>query len=407
MHSARFLLPILAPTLALTACGATGTENATDDTASAPPAASADCVQDYDPQADADTDYFPEKLELDHAENLTIDYENHYQVVTVEEPAPDADPERYVLLRCGLPEPELTDELAEAPVVEVPVDSVFSRSTTHLPLFQLLDRTETVTGVADGSTVSTTEYRERLDDGDIVEFAVDQTLDQELVISHDPDLVMTAGVQDPDDQGVRDAGIPVIANAEWLEPTPLGRAEWIKLAAALTGTERQARAEFADIEADYRDIAEQVADAESVQVLTGQMRDGVWTVPAGDSYAGRLLADAGADYAWSDTTGGASVELDVEEVLAQAQDTTPWIAGADWGSLDDVTADDGRYAEFTAVTTGEVWTNNNKIGPTGGNLYWEEGVSRPDLVLADLVRIVHPDLLEEHELVYYRQLDEA
>lgn len=393
----RIWLCALVPVLALTGCGAMGgDDDAGDD------AAGDDCVEDYDPEAD----YFPDQLSLDHAENLDIDYENHYQVVTVDEPAPGADPESYVLLRCGTPEPELDGDLAEAPVVEVPVDSVFAGSTTHLPLFAALDQAETVTGVADGTSVTTPEVRQQLDDGEVTEFTQDHTIDQELVAAEDPDLLMTDGSDVPEHQGVREAGVPVLANAEWLEPSPLGRAEWIKLAAALTGTEEQANAQFADIEADYAEIAERADNAEEVGVLPGHLTDGTWYMPAGDSYVGTLLADAGTDYASADTTGGESVELDLEEVLSEAQEIEPWIAAEDWEDLADVTAADERYAEFAAFESGAVWTNNNDATDTGGIPYWEEGVTRPDLVLADLVKIVHPDLLDEHELVYYRQLDE-
>lgn len=395
-------LPLIA---LLAACGAPFGGEETDGTAAE------GCVEDFEPG----TDHFPDKAEPDHAENISFEYGDHYVVVTVEQPAPGAEPESYLLHRCGTPEPEADDlegtELAGAdldgvPTIEVPVESVFSGSTTHLPLFTELDRAGTVTGVSDASFVSTAEIADQIDGGDTVEYAGGGTIDQELVIADDPDLLMTGGTEDPGHESLREAGIPVVANAEWLEATPLGRAEWLLFAGVLTGQEQQATELFAEIEADYDEVAELTAEADPVEVLPGQLGDGSWFVPAGGSYVGRLLADAGAAHPWDDTEGTESVELDLEEVLAEAREAEVWIASADWDTFADAEADDERHTEFAAFDSGQVWTNNKATGPTGGNQYWDEGVLRPDLVLGDLVHVVHPDLLPDHETRYYRQLDE-
>ncbi|MBE2998928.1 ABC transporter substrate-binding protein [Nocardiopsis sp. HNM0947] len=398
-------LPLVA---LLAACGAPIGDDGGSDTDTAADG----CVEDFEPG----TDHFPDKAEPGHAENISFEYGDHYVVVTVDQPAPGADPESYLLHRCGTPEPNADDlqgtelagvDLDRVPAIEVPAQSVFSGSTTHLPLFTELDRGETVTGVSDASFVSTEEIADQVEDGDTLEYAGGGAIDQELVIAEDPDLLMTGGTEDPDHESLREAGVPVVANAEWLEATPLGRAEWLLLAGVLTGQEAQAEELFAQIEADYEEVAEVAEGADPVEVLPGQFGDGSWFVPAGGSYVGRLLADAGATHPWDDSEGTESVELDLEEVLAEARGAEVWIASADWDTLADAEADDERHAEFDAFDDGRVWTNNKATGPTGGNQYWDEGVLRPDLVLGDLVHVVHPDLLPDHETRYYRQLDEA
>ncbi|GHD29823.1 ABC transporter substrate-binding protein [Nocardiopsis kunsanensis] len=395
-------LPLVA---LLTACGAPLADEKTDGTAAG------GCVEDFEPG----TDHFPDKVEPGHAENISFEYGDHYVVVTVEQPAPGADPESYLLHRCGTPEPEAGDlegtglagdGLDGVPTIEVPVESVFSGSTTHLPLFTELDRAGALTGVSDASFVSTEEISDQIEADETVEYAGGGTIDQELVIAEDPDLLMTGGTEDPGYESLREAGVPVVANAEWLEATPLGRAEWLLFAGVLTGQEQRAAELFAEIESDYDEVAELTADADPVQVLPGQLGDGSWFVPAGGSYVGRLLADAGATHPWDGTEGTESVELDLEEVLAEAREADVWVASADWDTLADAEAGDERHTEFAAFATGQVWTNNKAIGPTGGNQYWDEGVLRPDLVLADLVHVVHPDLLPDHETRYYRQLDQ-
>lgn len=389
------LLTLLGLAVVATGCGAPAGEEAASENASA------DCIEDHDP----DTDYFPDKLSVDHAENLSIEYANDHQIVTVDEPSPDTEAESYVLLRCGAPEPELDGALADAPVIEVPVRSVFSASTTHLSLFTYLEQADVVSGVADGSVVNDEEIREGVDSGDIVDYAGGGALDQELAIAEAPDLLMTGGTEEAEYQTLRDADIPIVANAEWLENSPLGRAEWVKLAAALTGTEEEATELFDEIADDYDAVADQVSDADPVDVVPGQMFDGAWNVVGGGSYVGRLLADAGGTHPWDDTEETGSIEMDLEEVLAEVQDAEVWISSEHWETYDDMTADDERYTEFTAFEEDAVWTNNNNVGP-GGNLYWDEGVLRPDLVLADLATILHPELMDDHEMVYYRSLDD-
>jgi len=69
--------------------------------------------------------------------------------------------------------------------------------------------------------------------------------------------------------------------------------------------------------------------------------------------------------------------------------------------VEELLAGDARYADFVAFQTGNLWNNNARLGPNGGNEYWEVGVVHPEVVLADLIIIFHPELLPEHELVYY------
>ena len=76
-----------------------------------------------------------------------------------------------------------------------------------------------------------------------------------------------------------------------------------------------------------------------------------------------------------------------------------------WLSMQQVVAEDNRYADFKAVKNRQVFNNNARVNEAGGNDYWEGGISNPDLVLSDLIKIFHPELLPDHKFVYYRQLN--
>lgn len=359
-----------------------------------------DCITGFDPG----TDYFPDKLEIEEAQNFRLSYHDSYQVLTVDEPFPGGAPESYVLVKCGAPAPDLDGDLAEAVQVSVPVQSAFSSSTTHLPFFAGLDRIETVTGVADGGQVTDAQVRARVAEGAVVEYATGGSIEQETVVLADPDVLITGGMEEAGTAGLRRAGIPVVANAEWLEPTPLGRAEWIKMIAALTGTEARADEVFAAIKDDYTAVAEQAADLEPTEVLPGTMYEGTWFMPAGGSYVGTLITDAGGTYPWADDPSTGSRELNFETVYARAGHIPLWLVVDGWTSVDDALADEPKYGELAAVRGGRVWNANRALGPGGGNDYWERGVARPDLILADLVAILHPEKADGHRFVFYREL---
>src|SRR5690606_26270346 len=151
----KLLIALTAASLLLAGCSTAGsdTENAASD----------GCITDFDPSVD----YFPDKSEIVDAENFSITYEKSYQVLTVNEPFTGAKPESYGLVKCGAPAPELAGELGEAQQIQVPITSLYSGSTTHLPLVTALDELDVLTGVSNGSYVSDTTVTERIASGDI------------------------------------------------------------------------------------------------------------------------------------------------------------------------------------------------------------------------------------------------
>ncbi|WP_242424707.1 ABC transporter substrate-binding protein, partial [Frankia sp. EI5c] len=205
-------------------------------------------------------------------------------------------------------------------------------------------------------------------------------------------------------QKLRAAGIPVVANAEWLESDPLGRAEWVKFMAALTGDEEKAGKIFDRIEADYNTTVDAIPDGSPTDVLVGSMYQGTWTVPSGGSYGARLLADVGAGYPWSGEPGTGSVELDFETVFTRSGEAKIWLTSGEWNSLAEITAEDERYGQLAAVRAGQVWNNNLVTGEGGGNDYWELGATRPDLVIGDLAAILHPEEFPNHTFAFYQRL---
>lgn len=160
------------------------------------------------------------------------------------------------------------------------------------------------------------------------------------------------------------------------------------------------------VSASYTELASKVSESTGQRpgVLLGAPWEDVWYVSPANSYIGKLIEDAGGNYIYSDMTGANSVPLSVESVFRRAADAGIWINPGSAGSLDQITAADPRMASLPLFSKGQVWNNRKRITEAGGNDYWESAVVRPDLLLKDLVSILHPELLPGYEQLYYKRL---
>lgn len=359
------------------------------------------CVEKFDPAAD----YFPDKLAIAHATTFGVEYRGSYKVVTLKEAYPGGPPERYVLVQCGTPSPPLTGNLADARVVTVPITSLFVSSTTHASLLVDLDRVDVLTGVARFDAMVGPEVRARIATGQVAEFArAGRTIDVERVVTVRPSLLMAGGSSSAALPVIRSAGVPVVANTEWLEPTPLGRAEWLKYMALFLNEERKAQSVYAAMKGRYQSLSHRATgrpDAERPLVMTGRSTRGMFTIAGGRSYVAALIEDAGGRYTWADNAAVGSATVDLEAQLQRAANADVWINGGGWKSLAAMLDDEPRYAEFKAYREGKVWVYERPMTPAGGNDYWSRSVTHPDLVLADLVKIFHPQLVPDHAFEWY------
>jgi iron complex transport system substrate-binding protein len=360
------------------------------------------CVDRFDPSAD----YFPDKLAIEDAANFSVEYRRSYKVVTVKDAYEGGPRERYVLAQCGTPAPRLVGDLAGAQVVTVPLASLFAFSTTQLSLLADLDRMDVLTGVAQRDAVMEPKAEARIKAGKVVEFAkVGLVLDVERVVAAKPSLLMATGTSSATLSVIRNAGVPVVANSEWREPTALGRAEWLKYMALFLNEERRARTVFGEMKSRYRSLrarATALPDAERPLVMTGRSTRGMFTIAGGRSYVAALIQDAGGRYAWAGNAAVGIVSVDLEAQIQRAANADIWINGGGWKNLAVMLEDEPRYAAFKAYRHGQVWVYERRETPTGRNDYWSRSVTRPDLVLADLVKIFHPKLTPEHAFEWYR-----
>ena len=361
------------------------------------------CVGSYDPAID----YFPQKLSVAYASGFKVDYHNNYKVVTVTDPWQGAQESfRYVLVQCGTPAPQNV----EGTVIEVPVENVIAMSTTYLPTIEDLGLVDKLIGLDSYLWTTNPAVQARIASGDIAEIGGGAAVNVELTLDLDPALVMTygTGLADFDTHPVLlEAGIPVALNGDFVEQSPLGRAEWMKFIAMFFNREAEAAAQFETIAEEYMAVKVLTAElTERPSVLLGSVYNGTWYVAGGNSYMATMLADAGAAYLWSEEGDVGALPLDFESVYAIASEVEFWLNpdNSFWFTVDNVLDSDPRYGDFAPLERGQLYNNNARVNENGGNAYYEEGAAHPERVLKDLVKILHPHLLPDHQLRFYQQV---
>src|SRR5688572_19344124 len=353
------------------------------------------CIEKFD----SSKDYFADKTHLEFARNFSVTYHNSYKLVTVRRPSDGNATEKYVLVQCGAPGPELEGDLSNAPIISIPITSLFSSASAHMPLLVDLGHEEVLTGIAQARYVTTEAVMKRIQEGRVKEYAANNVIDTELVILNAPSVLMSSGGYPEAYAALRKAGVPVVTSVEWQESSALARAEWLKFMALFLNEERKAGDQFNVIRDRYmklKERASEIPEENRPRIMTGSVYRGMFDISGGASYVAGLISDAGGVYVWADNraTGGTSV--DMESQLARATDADIWINGGDWKSLKQMLDEEERYKQFKAFQNRRVWLYNRFVNASGGYDYWSRGVTRPDLILADLIKIFHPELAKDH-----------
>ncbi|MEH2153987.1 ABC transporter substrate-binding protein [Nostoc sp.] len=362
------------------------------------------CLQKYDPN----TDYFPNKIKINHATGFAVEYHKHYKIVIIKNPWQNANTKfQYVLVQCGTPTPK---EFNQAQLITVPINSIVSLSTTHLPHLAKLGVVDKLIGISNSKQVNTPDVVERIKAGKIAQVGNNSNVDIEKVLELNPDLVTIFGTGNSQTDSytkLTEAGLKVGINSEYMEDTPLGRSEWLKFTALFFNKDEQAEKIFSEIANKYEQVAEKAKAVKNrPTIFVGFNFKGTWYMPGGKSYLAKYLADAGANYLWSDDKSSGSLPLSFEVVLERAANADYWLNFSQyWKSLKDLVAEDNRYADFKAVKTGNLYNNNARVNESGGNDYWEGGISNPDMVLSDLIKILHPEILPNHKIFYYHKIN--
>mgnify|MGYP000824889780 CR=1 FL=1 len=278
-------------------------------------------------------------------------------------------------------------------------------SSTYIAMLDALGEPQRVVGVSGIDYISNpyvASHKEQI--GDV---GYDGNMNYERLLSLSPDIVLLFGVSGASamEPKLRELGIPYAYMGEYLEQSPLGKAEWLVAVAEIAGMRERGEEVFREIPLRYDSLKTLAAKAERKPVVMLNTPYGdSWLMAPPSSYVARLIADAGGQYVYTQDTGNQSRPIDTEEAYRLAEMSDCWINVGSAASLKELAEIVPKFMDTRPVREGRVYNNNRRTNPSGGNDYWESGVIHPDLILQDLIRIFHPELTDA-EPTYYRKLN--
>lgn len=363
-----------------------------------------------------------EEIELRYANLLTLKQGDGYVVAEVRNPwrkSPSNSPlqgegrllHRYVLVprdsEVPLPEGE---GWGRASIIRTPIDRAVVYTSVHTSLFDELGGYDAIKGVCDLEYIYLDKVHRHVKQGRIVDCGLGINPDLEKIIDLNPDAILLSPFENAGSYGkLGKLGIPIIECADYMENSALGRAEWMIFYGMLIGKEQEARSLFQAVEADYNATKALVGDVKNrPTVVTEKKYGSTWYVAGAESTVGRLLADAGADYIFKDEKTSGSVPMSPEVVFDRAQQADIWMFK--YNQAIDITSEQ-LAKEWDGYSKMKAFRNGNDNGNSGVyhcNLslvpFYEETPFHPNILLKDYVKIMHPDVLKDYELRYYKRL---
>jgi len=311
---------------------------------------------------------------------------------------------RYLLSK----NPEQVTNHAGMPVIRIPIRRAVCLSTTHIAMIDAISETESIAGISGKYLVSNKTVLEKIKNGKAFDVGYQNNLNYELLLGMKPDVIFAYGIGNEFASYVkklRDLGFAVVFNAEYLENEPLAKTEWVKFMALFYDKYDTACRMFDTICHRYNAMKKLTSSvAERPAVLYGLPWNGTWHMAGGESYAARMIRDAGGNFLWADTKSHEALPLSIETVIAKADSADIWINTGAALSRADIAAVEKRLSNLTIFKNGKIYNNNAILTAEGGNDYWESGVMMPDVILSDLIKIFHPGLLPDHHLYFYKKL---
>ena len=343
-----------------------------------------------------------------YATQLTVVRYDGYTVVTLKNPwKEDMTLHQYVLLPVGTA--VANSPLPNATAIRTPLRRSMIFSTVHCAMLMDLGKQDCIAGVADLKYIKIPWIQQQVKAGKISDVGDGLSPVIEKIIDQRPDALFLSPFENSGGYGkLEDIDIPIVECAEYMETTPLGRAEWLRFYGMLFGCEEKADSLFDAIDKNYNHLKTLVTQKSRPSVLLDNVTGSVWYVPGGKSTIGQMIQDAGGSYPWAADEHSGSVSLPFENVLEKAGEADVWLFR--YSSDHDITYDELRsehhgYNQFKAFRHQQVYGCNVELSP-----FYEETPFRPDWLLNDFICILHPelDLSKERKnhapLRYYKPL---
>jgi iron complex transport system substrate-binding protein len=304
----------------------------------------------------------------------------------------------------------LPEGIDSSEVIFVPVKKIVCMSTTYISMISALGEQRSIVGVSGTGFIYSPDILKNVDKGLVSDVGYEANLNKELILKISPDVIMIYGIGS-EAAGyvgkIKELGVKVIINADYLETDPLSRVEWIKLFGALYCKENMADSIFRSEVEEYERL--QLFINKTItgkpKVMLGLPIKDTWYISPANSFISKLIGDAGGYYLWKDTESAVSMPYGIENVYLRGLTADYWLNIGSAVSKKEITGIDPRLNDLPCFKNGNLFNNNNRITPNGGNDFWESGSLYPHLLLKDIAAILHPGLFKDHELVYYRKIN--
>jgi iron complex transport system substrate-binding protein len=347
--------------------------------------------------------------EVVSAERFTIETKNGWTEVKIINPWQGARNinQHYFLVKRGSRVPEGMDS---DQIIYVPVKKIICMSTTHVAMISALHEEKSIAGVSGAGLIYSPGLNKDIERGAIADIGYEAGLNKELILKISPDLIMIYGIGS-ESAGyvgkIKELGIRVIINADYLETDPLGRAEWIKLFGALYCKENQADSIFESEADEYSKLKQFISQhtKSRPKVMLGLPFKDTWYISPGNSFICKLINDAGGDYLWKDSESPFSLPYGIENVYLRGMKADYWLNIGTVGTRSEISNIDHRLADLPCFKNDNLFNNNRRLTTAGGNDFWESGILYPHLILKDIATILHPEIFTDKVLTYYKKIN--
>lgn len=290
------------------------------------------------------------------------------------------------------------------PVIPAGAQRIVCMSSSYIAMLDAIGQVDRVVGVSGIDYIANPyiiAHKDSIKD-------MGPEINYELLVGLKPDVVLMYGIGDAQaavTDKLKELAIPYMYVGEYLEESPLGKAEWLVALSELTDSRDKGVEVFSEIPKRYQALKTLAASTEQrPTVMFNTPWNDSWVMPSTQSYMARLVADAGGDYIYKENTSNSSAPIGLETAYGLIQKADYWINVGMASTLDELKAMNPKFADAKAVREKTAYNNNLRMTATGGNDYWESAVVRPDVVLRDLIHIFHPELVAD-SLYYYRHLE--
>lgn len=370
-------------------------------------------------------------LQMKYAELLTIVKHNDgaYTEAIIENPWKKGTTlHKYILVPKGKEGDEtvarLKDDIREnatlqmgshCDIVRTPLESNVVFTAPHCQLMYELGCKNAITGVCDKDYINIPDIKERvkLSDGKASTSDTDKVIidcgssmqpDIERIIALKPEGLLISPFENSGGYGKLDKlHIPIIETADYMETSPLGRAEWMKFYGLLFKSEERSDSLFSSIEKEYLALKAEAAKLQQgLSILTERKMGSVWYVPGGKSTMGILLKDANAKYIFADDTHSGSLAYGPERILSKGTQVDVWAFkyfGGKALSKNDLLAEYEGYKVLKAFNSNSIYQVDTSTQP-----YFELTSFHPEILLREFIILAHPKATQFGKLRFYQHL---